>query len=185
MDVVAGNVRRAFPAHLARDVDVAAAALRPGPLNHVERFGVSIVGEPVEIPYRIYHLPPDRRSRENLTHRQRLILDCLLTRHHNGFVRQAALSDVIRSGEPWAVPYVVELIGEYVVEIVIAISEELVPGDPRLPRFRRFADENQDFVELTRRRAVSYWDCYYRARWPSFAEYPATAVIDRIRTRSG
>ncbi len=87
-----------------------------------------------------------------MTARQLLILDCLLTRHHDGFVRQRAASRILPADRPWVAPFVVHLIGEYVVEIVAAIAAELAVGDVRLALYRGFARENQGLIALVRAR---------------------------------
>ena len=67
-----------------------------------------------------------------LTARQRLILGCIFTRHHNGYVRQQWMRAVVPHAEPWVVPFVLALLGEYVVEIVVDMCRALhALGDPR------------------------------------------------------
>lgn len=143
-------------------------------------FSAVVSGHHVEIAYRIYSSVPDVGARSKLTTRQLRILECMLTRHHDGFVRQDAVLRAISSDEPWVAPFVVYLIGEYVVEIVASIASKLTASDPRLGMYRDFARENKDLVVLVRERAMSYWDCYYRAVWGSFDDYPARSMLDRL-----
>ena len=105
------------------------------------------------------------------------------SRHHDGFVRQDSVARLLRIADDWTIPFVVHVIGEYVVEIVAVIAEELGDGDARLAGYRAFARENRAFVSLIRERAVSYWNCNYRAGWPTFDDYPARALLDRLGYR--
>lgn len=77
----------------------------------------------------------------------------------------------------------VHLIGEYVVEIVAVIADELVDGDPRLAGYRAFAQEIKAFVSLIRERAVSYWNYNYRGRRATFDDFAARALLDRLGYR--
>src|SRR5437879_1105353 len=78
---------------------------------------LQVGGEQVSIPYRIYHDPTQIKI-GTLTSMQRELTICLLTRHGDGFVRQRSLSQVLFSRSIWIPPFVVQLAGEYVVEIL-------------------------------------------------------------------
>lgn len=88
------------------------------------------------------------------------------------------LQQIIAIDQPWAVPFVVQLLGEYVIEIVELI-EAAFPA-VNAGRFSEFVLENPKFIATTRRRATSYWDCYYRSRFPELRTYPATTALNAI-----
>ena len=109
------------------------------------------------------------------------IVDCLYTRHHDVRVRQRRLERILGLAEPWVAPFVVQLIGEYVLEILLVIRRRLLPAltDPASALagvYGQFAAENATFVARTSARVVSYWDCNYRHRYPTFADYPGHAL---------
>lgn len=56
--------------------------------------------------------------------------------------------------------------GEYVIEISRDIAEyasAVLPDDPPTrAAYRRFWQDNPEFVALTHARAASYWDAYHR-----------------------
>jgi hypothetical protein len=132
-------------------------------------------GETLSIPYRIYHDPaPIDRTR--LTTRQGELLDCLLTRHHNGFVREENLARIIFANNEWIPPFVIQLVGEYVVEILQVVSRNLDHLDA--PMYRRFLRANPEFFALTKQRVISYWNTYYRGRWQRRAEYVGFQIIN-------
>jgi hypothetical protein len=75
----------------------------------------------------------------------------------------------------WIPPFVVQLVGEYVIEIVADIQGAM----SRLDRiqYEPFIRGNPIFFAKTRQRAASYWNCYYRHRsvWNS---YPGKQILD-------
>jgi hypothetical protein len=87
------------------------------------------------------------------------LVDCILTRHSDGRVRQKSLAQIIGSSNPWVPAYVIQLLGEYEIEIIVDIEANLGILDARL--YSQFLRANPDFFGLTERRVQSYWDCYY------------------------
>ena len=167
----------AFPGSLREDA-LRVASILPQPSITTEPFSVRVGGEDVLIPYRIYHdlalIEP-----EQLTPLQAKLLDCLLTRHHSGFVRENYLKSVVCSNHQWISPFVVQLVGEYVIEILDAISKNLDNLDPQL--YRRFLTSNPNFHALTKQRVVSYWECYYwRQPKEHYAGFRILEHFDRL-----
>ena len=172
----------AFPAALRDDAVRATEAMAPAHLAPIVHFCVSVSGERVTIPYRVYNPEPDPGVVAPLAPVQRAILSCLYSRHHDGFVRERTVESLLRSDDPWVIPFVVQLVGEYVVEIVELIERGLTARSDLAP-YERFASENPEFVGLTRKRAVSYWDCYYRDRYPDARSYPGLRAMALITGR--
>jgi len=125
----------------------------------VRPFSVRVAGEMVSIPERIHHEPSGIDIR-GLSDLQCELVDCLLTRHHDGFVRQRYLEKIIRSGNPWIPPFVIRLAGEYVIEILDVIADNLTHLDRAL--YGQFVWWNPEFVALTSERVMSYWNEYHR-----------------------
>jgi hypothetical protein len=115
--------------------------------------------ELMSIPYRIYH-DPTKTSKDLLNSRQKQLVDCLFTRHSDGFVRQKYLAKIIGLNKTWVAPFVIQLLGEYVIEIIRVIEENL--GKLDISVYKSFLDANPEFLILTEQRVASYWDCYYR-----------------------
>jgi len=88
------------------------------------------------------------------------LLNCLFSRHHDGYVRERCLKNVIGSSNTWVVPYVIKLTGEYVIEILNVIYQHLPFLNHEI--YRDFLRNNPQFYTLTKCRVMSYWDCYYR-----------------------
>lgn len=96
----------------------------------------------------------------DLSERQVLIYFCLLTRHHNGFVREDALCRIASAQESFVVPFVAQLASEYVYEILFQIWQRLDQLSPAI--YGPFFRNNTDWLIKLRQRMISYWDCYYR-----------------------
>ena len=154
---------------------LAAAELAPatqGPTVFVE-------GERLCAPYRVYCVPSHLRSViAQASGDARLLALCLGTRHWDGHVREEYVRQIVAVDRPWIAPFVVQLLGEYVVEIVEVISAAVSGANPT--RFAGFAQENLPFIRTTRRRATSYWNCYHRSRYPVPQAYPAFTALESI-----
>jgi len=111
------------------------------------------------------------------------ILACIYTRHHDGRVRERWLERVIDSGEYWTIPFVVALIGEYVLEILTEIHRALTVDGDFAPMYRssygKFVAENHAFLELVHQRVISYWNWYYREEHPR-SEYVGFALLSLL-----
>jgi len=175
---------RAFPRALASDVTAAASVMPAGDVHEGE-FAVWVDGEELVLPGRIYHAEPDPGAITKLTPHGQLALRCLYSHHHDGHVRQRNLEQVVTAPDAWVVPYVVQLIGEYVVEIIKVIAAALpqltVPGSSQRALYGRFAAGNPAFIDLTAARVASYWNAYYRGWYRSPADYPGRPLIDAMR----
>jgi hypothetical protein len=154
-------------------------------LAPVYPFGVDVQGETVSIPYRIYHDEPIPGAERSLSAAQQVILDCVYSRHHDGRVRQRRLEQIVGVGDPWVVPFVVQLTGEYVLEILEVIARGLaglkVPHSAQRRLYGEFIVRNPAFFARTERRVVSYWDCYYRWKYLEFGAYPGSVLLEAFR----
>jgi hypothetical protein len=138
---------------------------------------ITLGGEPVRIPHRVYFDEPHESLA--LSESERLVRACLFSRHHNGFVRARQVTWLLQAEAAWVVPYVVQLLGEYVVEIAEVIEAHL--GGLSRHLYAEFCRENPSFVALAQTRAMSYWNCYYRFPWHDRhwrrEEYPALRAL--------
>lgn len=171
-----------FPMELRQDVTaVADAVARPDFVMAARGERVSVQGEEVVIPYRVYNPELSGSAIGTMSDRQRLIAGCIYSRHCDGHLRERSCARIVASAEPWVVPYVVRLLGEYVVEISALILDRLTAQSSfTSPGYRQFVRANTDFMARTEQRAVSYWNCYYRQDHAR-AEYPAIVAISRLR----
>ncbi len=108
-------------------------------------------------PFAIYL---DMLRGQDFTPKQTLIFFCLLTRHHNGFIREKAPCHIAEGSEPFVVPFVLQLASEYVYEILLQIKLRIDQFNATL--YGAFIRENPVYFARLRQRMISYWNCYYR-----------------------
>ena len=169
-------LRSAFPARLTSDVDAVLTAMPPSlAYERVNGPQVSIEGERIELLSRLYSPEPPDDATRHLSDRQRLILSCLYSRHQDGYVRERHLLR-LQGDDPWIPHFVLQLVGEYVIEICQAAFDR-VDAIPRA-RYEIFAAENEEFVALIRRRIVSYARKYHRSM--DFVDYPAYRFMTSV-----
>ena len=124
-----------------------------------DSFAVSIAGEEVRIPERLY-FPQGYQSIMAPDDPAWLGEQALQTRSLDGYQRQRAVRHLLGSIEPWNAPFIVALIGSYVIEILYDIESGL--SDETYEILREFQGENPEFWNLTKSRVVSYWNVYQR-----------------------
>lgn len=137
------------------------AARRLATRRWTARFAVQVRGETILIPARLYFV--SERSRLSDDAEAWLFVRALQTRSNDGFQRQRAARDLLRSLEPSVAPFIVALIGEYVVEILDDIATLLTPDLEYI--IGSFIVANPAYWNTTKQRITSYWNVYYRARW--------------------
>lgn len=182
---VDATVAAAFPASVRQRVQAVLEILPPTRLMPASPFTVSVQGEAVTIPYRLYNDEPENEAQQTLSPDQRTILHCLYTRHHDGRIRHRHLEQASKSLQPWVMPFVVQLVGEYVLEILVTIQDQLAelttPGAAQHTAYGQFLAANPHFLTLTGQRVASYWNCYYRLAYPDRRTYPATPFCARSK----
>jgi hypothetical protein len=167
----------AFPSSIRQDALIAIAALSEHQsTSRWESFSLRLGNEVLTVPQRVYYAPPVQAVRFN--HLQIEIQNCVFTRHHDGFVRQTHLARIIRSQNAWIPCFVVPLVGEYVVEILHIIHENLPYLNASV--YAEFLRANPEFLKLTEQRVFSYWNCYYRST--KRHEYPGFLILDYFRS---
>lgn len=186
---------KAFPSTLKKDVEsvldvlpfaVNNVKLCDGQTHYVEDLihpdfqTVNLNGELLTIPCRVYFNEPKFEKEETLTNQQKTILNCIFLRHHNGYIRQRRL-EKIESIEYWVTPFTIQLLGEYVIEILEVIYKQL--DDNKLENYKRFAAENSKYYQQTESRMISYWNEYYRHRFPKLKNYVGRIIFDQIKIK--
>ena len=161
---------RGFPRILGPHVRDALAYLPTGQLPPLGEIVLTLNGEALRVPERIYN--PEIISRDPLTATQALIIHCLYSRHHDGYVREKSLRRMLEAHEPWMFPFTLALLNDCVIEIhgVLLAYAPTLASDA----YRRACAENLPFVELKKARMVSFWDLHYRGIDPD--NYPAFQV---------
>lgn len=88
------------------------------------------------------------------------------SRHHDGYVRERCIRQVLKVNEKFVLPFIIQLLGEYVIEIIECIYNERESIDKS--SLTRFIKENPVHFHRIHQRVYSYWDCFYRAACPKY-----------------
>ena len=156
------KILNSFPPYLAKDVRRVLDMLVMKNDDISSRYYiVNLGGLNIAIPERVYMR---EQTPSNMTAIQRNILDCIFTRHNNGFVRQHHLQNLISCTEYWTIPFCFKLLGEYVDNILYDVKKHL---ECNMDSYLRFIGENEKFFDRTKNQMISYWNCYYRLRYPN------------------
>ena len=173
--------RNAFPSVIRLDVDTTLGCIPYSELPpSIDNIGPIIISqEQLTIPFRFYSQEPEESCVQLLDDRQSLILNAIYTRHANGFIRERQVRPLLLADEPWIPPFVIQLLGEYVLEIIQVLEAhvDVFTG----PTYVRFARDNKPFLQLLQQRITSYWNCYYRFKFKLLADYPAFRMLKVIK----
>jgi hypothetical protein len=143
-----------------------------------ECFQINFEGQILNIPYRIYYDEPIQPS---LTDNETFFLDCIFTRHHNGYIREKKLREILKSKNYLATPFIAQLLGEYVLEVLTVIKDNLSPT--LLDNLIKLTVDNPTFFDRTEQRVQSYWNCYYKRTISRKTDYVGFQILEAIRNR--
>lgn len=173
----------AFPKRYEQDVRVVKACLPFGWTRLSPRaIEVNVEQEQIQIPMRLYLSEVDSERIKQLTSTQQTILYCLYTRHHDGYVREHYLQQLLKTRlrDGWVLAYLIELASEYVREIVDIIVPAIEQWDSEMKR--RFVEDDPAYMKRIEDRMISYWNAYYRSgERRSEANYPGFRIIESLR----
>ena len=169
-------LQEGFPIHLKDDVIKVTGLLPQMTSNHVAIYETEETveyiqnGKGIKFPYRIYYIDCSDQYIDTLNEQQKMILHCIYSRHYDGFIRQKHLKALLfMDFEDWAIPYIVKICDEYVVEIVEMTYEMLKEKDTT--SIRRFCIENMHAFCKSYSRMTSYWNEFYREEYKNFHQY--------------
>jgi len=169
---------QAFPSHLLLSVHRVVSILSKDQLHepNTRNFRIFVEGEMLVIPSRVYYREQQILECIKLPDGEGMIALCLGTRHHNGYLREKCLEKLIKkTSEPWIIPYIIELMGEYILPILQIINRELPYLDTG--QFQAFYIENKPYYATTCSKVVSYWNEFYRQQYPRWHDYPGYHLL--------
>jgi hypothetical protein len=146
-----------------------------GKTNSSDYFTVLIDEEQINIPLRIYYEMPNT---DCLTKDEIFIFNCFFTRHCDGHVREKCLKNILHSKDYIITPFVVQLLGEYFIEILQIIKEGL--NKEILENIIKFKIQNPKYFDTVTRRIYSYWNCYYRELFSRRENYVGFEILQII-----
>ncbi|MHC8331473.1 hypothetical protein [Pseudomonas sp. LB3P25] len=94
-------------------------------------------------------------------------------------MRQRQLEQILSVQEPWIIPFVFQLTGEYVIQILETVEAHLPKFDPAV--YGRFIRDNQAYFQTSQARMIGYGDCYYRCLYKHPSDYVGFRVFAKLR----
>ncbi|QQO10349.1 hypothetical protein [Breznakiella homolactica] len=140
-----------------------------------ENINVAVNDEIINIPYRIYFNKVEDIGR--LTKIQKTILNCIYSRHFNGYIRQENVEKLITESNYWVIPYFVQLFGEYIPEIYPIIDKHI---DRNVSSYLKFINQNKKYWEMTTQRMTSYWSEFNRGKCYYYRKYIGKKIIGKM-----
>lgn len=126
----------------------------------------------IQFPYRVYI---EITKSEILTCNDPNQLG-LFTRHHNGYLREIAIEQMMHKFPTESIPFLAQLIAEYVLEIAIMIQENI--NEEQRHFLQKFLIENPKHAQTLKSKIASYWDCYYKRKYLILKDYPAYQILN-------
>lgn len=170
------HLSKAFPPHLSADVKAVCNALlhtnEPRGYvfyyDHTSTWQLSS-GDQITVPYRLY-IRDELAFPDKLTAEQQVIYHCICSRSYDGYVRQRHIEALLATDLPeWALPYVIKICDEYVIEILRIVYASLSQRD--CTAYKRICALNFDYIKLGHSRMISYWNEFYRWDYYRYADY--------------
>lgn len=134
-------------------------------------------GEKIYFPDRIYLVDCIENLEEVFTPLQQIIYHCIFSRSCDGYIRQKHIAQLLNMDIPnWAIPYVLKVCDEYVVEILELVYHCIKNTDTAI--YEHTYSINPEQLRLGYQRVISYWNEYYRRQYPSFNDYVGKVLYD-------
>jgi len=183
-------IEKCFPNHLIEDIKTIEKTLN---LNAEYQpympFEISIDGNNVVMPMRIYTDEMELNNLDKLTKIQKEIVYCFYSRHYDGYIREKCLRQIIKSNSNFVSAFILQLLGEYVIEIIEVIYNNR--QEINMHNLILHINENSNHYEITKQRVYSYWDCFYRGEYvkykahvkpkgKTYLDYPGIKTIKYI-----
>lgn len=150
-------------------------------LIHTSEYEISLKSEKLIIPYRLYFDEPKEEKEKGLSEIEKQILNCIYLRHHNGYLRERRLNNLLNSNKEFIIPFTIQLLGEYVFEILEVLEKHI--NESNLIFYKAFINDNPKYWQRTESRMTSYWDAYYRYKSPKLKEYLGYELVQKIKRK--
>lgn len=178
------QVQAGFPQAMRRLADQVADVIPPDGLRPSLWVPLRLDDQAIAVPGRIYNAPIPADAFEALSEDAQAMALTLYTSHHDGYVRQDAVTQLVERAERWMAPHLLLRIGDMVQEVVAPIADALMSGGANgaklLELLAESATLNPAAFRTTRSRATGYWYTYYRREFPTREEHPGVAACERI-----
>lgn len=126
--------------------------------------------EIITFPYRIYYIDNFKNVDKDFTPIQEIIYHCIFSRCCDGFIREKHIKALLEIETPdWALPYIIKVCDEYVVEILELVYNYLKDIDTT--KYKKICKKNLPLFIYGHSRMISYWNEFYRNRYFKYSQY--------------
>ncbi|MDF9824482.1 hypothetical protein M2475_000800 [Breznakia sp. PF5-3] len=174
----------AFPMSLKNDVEIVLKKISKTVKNQKNIYLDNYIryrylNEDIYIPYRICFSEIPTKKIKKLTSTQKMILFCIYSRHHNGYVREKYINNILDTNfSDWCIPYILKIIDEYVYPIIVQINDKLnIENEERI---KKICMQNTNEMCLSFNRMISYWNEFYREQFSNINDYAGFKLFCRI-----
>jgi hypothetical protein len=140
---------------------------------------VAFGDEVLMMPQRLDYSPAAVDAAMSSSGDSAVVAACLGTKSYDGYLRQRSIEALLANPRAWSIPYLVDALGDYVLEI-LQVMEGYVPGELEKDYAEYLVANEERFVRLCRR-CVSYWNEFDRFRcrnlYPDWNAYPGARLI--------
>lgn len=152
-------VIKCFPFSLKEDAIIIASLIKFNDYSVHNKIQVSVDNENFIIPYRVYFNKISTWKIQSLSDQQKIMLACLYSRHHDWYIREEMLRKLSWSNKNFTIPYVVQLLSEYVIELFPIIDAQI--NENNIEEYHKYYKANQIYFKKVEKRIMSYWNVYY------------------------
>ncbi len=140
---------------------------------------VELGQEVLLMPPRLYYSAAVVDAAMSLTGDRAIVAACLGTKSNDGYLRQRSIETLVANPRDWSIPYLVDALGDYVLEI-LQVMDGRVPGELE-SKYAEYLVANEERFLRRCRRCVSYWNEFDRFRsrrlYPDWDSYPGARLI--------
>ena len=149
-----------------------------------KKYFINLQNEKIVLLGRVYFDEPNIKQENELNETQKQILNCIYTRHLNGFIREKRLRNLLNIDHEWVIPFKVQLLGEYIFEITEELDKHVTEDNVHL--YKQFTIYSARYWQQTKSRMLTYWDLFHREskakRLKDFVGYKIMKRIDKAET---
>lgn len=136
----------------------------------VQSSWILLDNQEITFPYRIYYIDNIDKLNKKFTPEQMVVYHCIFSRSCDGYVREKHIKALLSCDLPaWAIPYIIKVSDEYVIEILESIYQSL--KNINTDDFKAICHKNLQSFLYGHDRMISYWNEFYRTQCYKYHNY--------------
>ncbi len=166
-----------FPRELKDDVEYVSSNISMKTYNNVrngeseeQSSWILLDNQRITFPYRVYYIDNIDSLNKKYTPEQITVYHCIFSRSCDGYVRENHIKALLSCDLPiWAIPYIIKVSDEYVVQILESIYQRL--KNTNTDNFQATCHKNLQIFLYGHDRMISYWNEFYRTQCYKYHNY--------------